>query len=235
MTRLSTPAILNVSEAAVYQAKAGRVFRRADCRAGPALRTALNTLGGILFFLVLARPASPDTLSFLVLETGPSRESAAEGTAPPVSSAARESSSLWETCLLDVFFEAGHVVSNSPSLRLSGKSAADFPGKRNPNGEFPREIQPELEDAVSGGADYLILALLSYPAAAEDMNTRPQEVNFRIYSFKSPGNRRFIHESAAPLESPAGRGTPVRGPSAIQSEREQAKRLIRGLIPHIKD
>jgi hypothetical protein len=198
----------------------------------------LNTLGGFLFFAVLAWPASPATLSFLVLETGPDGGTAAE--VPPVSSSVYESSNVWETCLLDVFFEAGHVVSNSPSLRLAGKSAADFPGKQNPGKEFPREIRSELEDAVLGGADYFILALLSYPPRTADTKTKPEEVSLRIYSFDksagAAGDYRFVYEGAAPLGlgSSAGAGG-GRSQAGTEPEQGQAKRLIRGLIPHIKD
>jgi hypothetical protein len=193
----------------------------------------LNTLGGFLFFAVLARPVFPATLSFLVLETGPGGETSAAR----VSSAVYESSFLWETCLLDVFFEAGHVVSNSPSLHFAGKSPADFPDKKDPGKEFPREIRPELEDAIAGGVDYFILALLSYPPGAAD--TKPEEVNLRVYSFKSAGaagDFLFVYEGAALLGSPAGAGgSRSQAPSRTELEREQAKRLIRGLIPHIKD
>jgi hypothetical protein len=180
----------------------------------------LNTLGGLLLFAALSPPVFPATLSFLVLETG------GETSAVRVSSAVYESSILWETCLLDVFFEAGHVVSNSPSLHFAGKSPADFPDKKDPGREFPREIRPELEEAVLGGVDYFILALLSYPPGAAD--TKPEEVNLRIYSFESAGaveDWRFVYEGAALLGPP----------SRTEPEREQAKRLIRGLIPHIKD
>jgi hypothetical protein len=192
-----------------------------------------GVLGGFLFFAVLAQPVSPATVSFLVLETGPGGETSAAR----VSSAVYESSILWETCLLDVFFEAGHVVSNSPSLHFAGKSAADFPDRENPGREFPREIRPELEEAILGGVDYFVLALLSYSPLAADAKAKPEEVNLRIYSFKSAGAAGgwgFAYGAAAPLGSPAG-GSRAQAPSRAEPEREQAKRLIRGLIPHIKD
>jgi hypothetical protein len=149
-----------------------------------------------------------------------------------------------------VFFEAGHIVSNSPILRLAGLSIADFPGKNDPGGEFPREIRPDLEEAALGGVDYLILVLLSYPQGAADTKAKPDQVNLRIYSFRSgngsskagsfeekTGGCRFVYEGSAPLGSPreAPPGNRLTGPAGGEIERDRAKRLIRGLIPHIKD
>jgi hypothetical protein len=209
-----------------------------------------KTLVGFLFFMVLTWPLSSATVNFLVVETGPLRESSGEDP-----SAVFESSALWETCLLDVFFEAGHIVSNSPIRRLAGLSAADFPGKGSPGGEFPREIRPELEDSALGGADYLILVLLFYPQGAADTTTKPEKVNLRVYSFRSgegsakagssPGKTsacRFIHEDSASLgpsqaaqPGKAGPANRLAGPPGEEIERDRAKRLIRGLVPHIKD
>jgi hypothetical protein len=204
---------------------------------------------GLLFFTVLGRPLSSATLNFLVVETGPVRESSSGEGLLPVSPVPFESSALWETCLLDVFFEAGHVVSNSPILRLAGTGAADFPGRNSaggefPGGEFPREIRPELEEAIQGGADYLILVLLFYHPEA-DPRTKPETVNLRIYSLRSGGGGdrafkgfSFVYEGSASLgNSRENRqeGAENRRPAGGEVERDRAKRLIRGLIPHIKD
>jgi hypothetical protein len=196
-----------------------------------------KTLWAFLFFAVLGRPLSAATVNFLVVETGsPRPDSPGEGALP------FESSALWEACLLDVFFEAGHIVSNSPILRLAGLRAADFPGKNSPGGEFPREVRPELEEAALGGADYLVLVFLSYPPGAGDTKKRPEEVDMKIYSLKpgegtapSPGEKtfnggcRFVYEGGALLEAPRHNSP------GEEIESDRAKRLIRGLIPHIKD
>ncbi|MDR2747814.1 MAG: hypothetical protein LBB77_10270 [Treponema sp.] len=207
-----------------------------------------KTFFTVLFFTVLIWPLSSATLNFLVAETVP----AGEGAFGDFQSF--ESSVLWEACLLDVFFEAGHIVSNSPILRLSGLGAADFPGKNSPAGEFPREIRPKLEEAALGGVDYLVLVLLSYPRGAAGPKTRPEEVNLRIYSFTSgegfsrggpvegnlPGAWGFVYEGGAPLDPfrespPGGSENGQTGPAGGEIERDRAKRLIRGLVPHIKD
>jgi hypothetical protein len=145
-------------------------------------------------------------LFIVVAETG---EGAGEA-APERQGARYESSTLWETCLLDVFFEAGHIVSNTPVLALEGGDSV----------EFPPELGPELAEARSGGADYVVLALLSYPASA-DMRTRPEQVRLRVYDLRP---YRFAGQMTAFL---TGAGT--------ETEAEQAKRLIRGLIPYVND
>jgi hypothetical protein len=197
---------------------------------------------GVLFFAVLARPLPSATLNFLVAETGSVRESSAGEGPSPVSPAFFESSALWEACLFDVFFEAGHVASNSPILQLAG--AAGFPGGNSPGGEFPREIRAELEEAILGGADYFILVLLSYPPGA-DPGAKPEGVNLKVYSLRSGegGNRAlngggFVYEGGASSEDPPEKAAPgdrPAGPAGGEAERNRAKRLIRGLIPYIKD
>jgi hypothetical protein len=151
-------------------------------------------------------------LLILVVETGEGRGEAV----PERRGAAYESSSVWETCLLDVFFEAGHIVSNAPAL--GGGEGAGIPG--GDSLDFPPELEAELEEARSGGADYIVLALLSYPASA-DMRTRPDQVRLRVYDLRP---YRFTGQMTAFL---AGAGT--------ETEAEQAKRLIRGLIPYVND
>jgi hypothetical protein len=148
-------------------------------------------------------------LYILVVETG---EGAVRGL--PSGEAGFESSLLWETCLLDVFFDAGHIVSNAPVLRL------EAPG----NGEFPAELEPELEEARSGGADYVILALLRYPVAS-DRKARPEWAGLRLYDLRP---YRLVHERSLAL-IPTGRSA-----ARPESETAQAVGFIRGLVPHLE-
>ncbi|MDR2376718.1 MAG: hypothetical protein LBD96_09815 [Treponema sp.] len=172
---------------------------------------------GFFFLAVLNVPVFAANLYILVVETG----GGADEASPERQEAEFESSLLWETCLLDVFFEVGHVVTNSPAMRLGG---VDGVKGELPSAEFPRELEAELAEARSGGADYVVLALLVYPAAA-DRNTKPERVILRVYR---PEPYRFVCEETASL---AGRNAGVQ----TENETEQVKRLIRGLIPHIKD
>jgi hypothetical protein len=180
-----------------------------------------------LFFAVLTWPLPAATVNFLVVEEV--RESSGGEGSAPVPPVSFESSALWETCLLDVFFEAGHVVSNSPILRLSG--AADSPGGDESGGEFPPALRSGLEEAILGGAGYLILVRLSYPPGT-DPKTKPEEVRLGIYSLKPAGGGNltgFVYEDGASLVLREDR------PAGEEIERDRAKRLIRALIPHIKD
>jgi hypothetical protein len=209
----------------------------------------------------------------VVVETGADIPPAGEPGEYRPAPAVFESSLLWETGLFDVCFEAGHIVSNSPVLRMNRAGGADFPGKEAPRGEFPGELLPDLEAA--GGADYLILALLAYPAGIPGEKTMPRGVSLRLYAPVRGGNPgageyRFVYEGNSALGNSFQGGNPQRrnaqgknlqgrspqgnnpqgiaasgetgtagggsAPAARQEgELEQAKRLIRGLMPHVKD
>ncbi|MDR3161803.1 MAG: hypothetical protein LBU28_09350 [Spirochaetaceae bacterium] len=120
----------------------------------------LLLLGGCLLF-----PLSAANISFLVIETGVREEDRAN-----------ESSTIWENGLMDVFFDAGHIVTNAPIMRLH----------ENPSEEFPGEAQRELDEAFLGGAEFFVLALLDYqgivPAANSVLN--PRSVSLRLFSTK---------------------------------------------------
>jgi hypothetical protein len=115
-------------------------------------------LGGCLLF-----PLSAANISFLVIETGVREEGRVN-----------ESSTIWENGLMDVFFDAGHIVTNAPILRLN----------ETPSGEFPGEAREDLEEARLGGAEFFVLALLDYqetlPAANSGLN--PRSVSLRLFS-----------------------------------------------------
>ncbi|MDR0403036.1 MAG: hypothetical protein LBH35_05535 [Treponema sp.] len=96
----------------------------------------------MVFFALGTLPAA--TVSLLVVETGLSGESGRP-----------QSSLLWENGLFDVFFDAGHIVSNAPIMRLPEKTTEKLPG----------EVRTELDQAKNGGADYFIVILLEYPGA----------------------------------------------------------------------
>jgi hypothetical protein len=115
-----------------------------------------------LLWLIVVSPVFTATISVLVIETG-----IREGI--PVT----ESSNLWETGLLDVFFDAGHIVSNAPRIRVN----------KNPNKEIPDEARGFPEEAVRGGADFFILALLDYEgmATVNAPKIKPLTVSLRLF------------------------------------------------------
>jgi hypothetical protein len=130
------------------------------------------SFGRLFWVLVFTAPAalvpvSAHTVSFIVVETG-----------LPPEQGVSEYSGFWENGLLDTFFDAGHIVSNAPVLRL------DAP----PSKQFPEEAAGSLDEANAGGADYFVLALLDYRAGSA---SGPGQVSLRLFRI-SPF--RFIRE-----------------------------------------
>jgi hypothetical protein len=150
-------------------------------------------------FLGLPLPAA--TVSFLVIETGLREELVSPGY-----------SVLWENSLLDVFFEAGHIVSNAPLMRLN----------RLPAEDFPPEALADFSEALEGGADFFVLARLDYRFSRAGAGPEPENIVLRIYRTRP---YRLVHEERLEnLDASSGRDESVR-----------AARIIRRLIPYIKD
>jgi hypothetical protein len=144
-------------------------------------------------------PLSAATVSFLVIESGLSEEIG-------FSSWSR----LWENGLLDVFFEEGHIVSNAPIKRLN----------TTPQKEFPDEVVAALNEAVEGGFEYFILALLDYPPPAGTEIPHPRNIILRVFKAKS---RQLLYEQRYAGTSFQNRN----------DEFARIKQSIRGLIPYL--
>jgi hypothetical protein len=110
-----------------------------------------------------APPLSAAAVSFLVVETGLEEEQGAS-----------RYSSLYESGLLDVFFDAGHIVSNAPILRLP----------KAPKQAFPEEAMHDLEAAIEGGMEYFILAQLDYAVPPGETIEKPRNIFLRIFRVK---------------------------------------------------
>ncbi|MDR2110265.1 MAG: hypothetical protein LBP32_03050 [Spirochaetaceae bacterium] len=143
---------------------------------------------------------SAATVSFLVIETGLEEEKTAEASAH------------WESGLMDVFFEEGHVVSNAPIKRLAQK----------PETVFPEEARADFNDAREGGADFFILALLDYRKTAEDPAPKPQGISLRLFRVNP---YQFIVEQ----RHSGGSSAPV------SEEFITARNAARAMVSHIKD
>ena len=109
-----------------------------------------------LFFAVSISAIFPATVSFLVIEAGLPKES-------PVS----QYSILWENSLMDVFFEAGHIVSNSPIMRLP----------QRPTGDILDMAERDIEAAKEGGMGFFIIAVVDHPA--------PHNVSLHLFRISS--------------------------------------------------
>jgi hypothetical protein len=94
------------------------------------------------------------TVSFYVIETGINEDFDE-----------KQSQSIeWENAFMDVFFDAGFIISNAPILRLEKR---------------PSDILQviDIEEASSYGVDYMLIVLLD---CRKEMQN-PNEVSFYIY------------------------------------------------------
>ena len=156
---------------------------------------------GMLFGLTVlpVLSLSAYTVSFIVVETGLTQEDPAEA------------SRLWENGLLDVFFDAGHIVSNARIARIE----ADVKEQT-----LPEDIQAEYDEAVEGGAQFFILVLLDYTGNRNSV-PRPQDISIRL--FRTNPYRLVLEQ-----KYPGRRTTPIR------EETEAAKNAARRLIPQVR-
>jgi hypothetical protein len=127
----------------------------------------------VLFLSVfLMLPLSAAMVSFLVIETGRREDM-------PIHAL----TGLWENELMDAFFDAGHIVSNAPIMRLATK----------PDKDFPDEAQGDLREAIAGGSELLIIALLDYQTPSGGGLEKLQGVSLRLFRTK-PYNLVFTQQ-----------------------------------------
>lgn len=105
--------------------------------------------------IIAASPLCAANVSFLMIETGRTGDNLSN-----------QYIYMWENSLMDVFFDSGHIVTNSPILRLSQK----------PSDGFPNEAERDYELAKDGGMDYFIVAIIDYAA---------RRVTLRLFSTNS--------------------------------------------------
>ena len=111
---------------------------------------------GLFLGFIAVFPLNAATISFLVMETGQSKEDPA-GQYPI----------LWENGLLEIFFESGHIVTNFPIMKIGEK----------PAGDFPDEAERDFENAQEGGMDFFLIGIVDYARSG---------VSLRLFSTKSP-------------------------------------------------
>jgi len=74
------------------------------------------------------------------------------------------------------FFDTGHIVSNSPILRLNSRDSREG---------LPEEARTALEEALEGGADFFVLAMLDYQNPLKVLGEEPQPRGISIRLFKT--------------------------------------------------
>jgi hypothetical protein len=145
----------------------------------------------LIIGISLTFSVSAAMVSFYVIEAGLCEE------------AEERQSELWETAFMDVFFDAGYIVSNAPVLRLEKK---------------PSDILQvvDFEEASVGGIEYMVIVLLEYNAEV----LAPGEVSFYIY--KVLKQEKIIERKILPKQSKSSR-----------DEYDNMKSIARGFIPYI--
>jgi len=108
----------------------------------------------VVFLVFICVNAGAFTVSFVVAETGVNQDNGEF-----------HHSILWENALLDVFFEAGFIVSNDQMLRLPAR----------PTGDIIRLI--DVDEFRFSGIDYLIITQLDY---TDDLGL-PQNISLFVY------------------------------------------------------
>ena len=125
-----------------------------------------------ILFILLAFPASASMVSFLMVETGLGDE---------ISSG--QYTSLWEGGLMDAFFDAGHIVTNSPITRMEKKPDRDLSG----------QVASDFDEAVSWGTDYFILGFLEYQVQGKV--AVPVDIALKVYH---AGTQKLVCEQRFP-------------------------------------
>jgi hypothetical protein len=121
---------------------------------------------------LLAFPASASMVSFFLVETGLTKD--APGT---------QYTSLWEGGLMAAFFDAGHIVTNSPIIRMDEKPSQELSGL----------TEDEYYRAVTGGADFFILGFLDY--ALQGGRPVPVGILLKLYDTDT---KKVIYEQKVP-------------------------------------
>jgi hypothetical protein len=145
------------------------------------------------FFVLRAEAAM---VSFLVIETGLMEEENK-----------KQHSMQWENSLLDVFFDAGHIVCNAPMMRLDTK----------PVGEIRKVASADMAEAVEGGVDFFIIAQLDYTPGSQS----PEAIALVVYTV-TPAKK--IYEKRMTGKSYR----------SVKDELEDLRGIVSGLIPHLK-
>lgn len=114
-------------------------------------------LAAVIFGIFLTLSAEASLISFYVVETGLSPEGERN-----------RHSQLWENAFMDVFFDAGYIVSNYPMMRLDKK----------PTSGIQLACGFDVFEARDAGVDYILIAQLDYASALNP----PSEITLYVFT-----------------------------------------------------
>jgi hypothetical protein len=117
----------------------------------------------LIFFTAIAAaiPSGAATVSIMIIETGAVDEAAGR----------TKTVDIWESGMMDVLFDNGHIVCNTPAIRIPN------PGDE----ELPKEARRNFQDADTNGVDYFIITQLNYPQNEDPAASGPDNVSLRLY------------------------------------------------------
>ena len=126
----------------------------------------------VALLVVMIFPVSAAMVSFLIVETG------LNDGVPRT-----EYGDLWEDALMASFFDSGHIVTNSPIMRMAQKPEQGLTGT----------VKTDFEEATRGGAEYFVLCFLNY----QDQGRRATPVDITIRTYRTDPQK-LIAESSFP-------------------------------------
>jgi len=150
-----------------------------------------------VLLLLLVFPASASMVSFLVVETG-----LGEGTNT-------QYGSIWEGGLMEVFFDAGHIVTNCPIARV----------EKRPENDISGPIGNDFFEAAVNGAEYFVLCYLEYQSMSRSV---PNAMVIKIFNINA---EKLIYERSFP----AGTGR------SLGDEYQTALNTGRIIVSNIRD
>jgi len=155
----------------------------------------LLSMSVLLMFLVF--PVSASMVSFMIVETGLGEKTVTQY------------GSIWEGGLMDVFFDAGHIVTNYPIARMEKRPTEDLSGP----------IERDFNEAVEGGTEYFVLGFLEFQ---NKDGAVPSAIIIKIYS---TGTKKLVFERS--FNAGTGRN--------LNEEYQFAKNAGRVIVSNVKD
>lgn len=115
-----------------------------------------SIFAAVIFGVFLVIRAEASLISFFVIETG-----------LPEETGINQNSIIWENAFMDVFFDAGYIVSNYPMLRYETK----------PEGNILEISGFNVFEAKDAGVDYILISKLDYSPPAQ----LPESISFYVF------------------------------------------------------
>ena len=150
-------------------------------------------------FFILTFPAAASMVSFLVVETGLNENVPAN-----------QLSTLWGGGLMAAFFDDGHIVTDSPIVRMEKRPSQDFTG----------QVEADFKEAVTAGSEFFLLGFLEYQIVAGKVV--PVNITLKLYTASS---RKLIFEQIFPVG--AGKN--------FAEEHQFAQNAGKIIVSHLRD